>query len=469
MSKRSSSLVLLAFAACTPASMDEAAAPGSADATTSHGSSGSGAAAAGGGAPSSSGSGATQPYDEDCSNVDVDESKSFIPQELAQLVATAGTVTQGSLTIDWVDYPLPYPDGKTWSSWGRGVVAESGKHYSTIGDHDSGGDSDGRDGNSFLYEYDPETRKLRAVGDALSAFGQHVAGDNGYGKVHGRVDEGPCGILYLHTYWGSATKVVYQGGYQGDLLLRYNPFTKHLESLGALMPQMGTPSTNLWRAGGLFYGEANTPDKDVAFWAYSIADGEVVYSGPKRPRFNRNIAIDAQGRAYTTDGGAGLYRYDPASHSEELLGVSFSNGGWLRASTKADAAGHITMVTQAPVGLYDFDPDGPSLTKLADGSDYIADIESDPTGKVAYYVPGAHGSSASFPLVEIDRATGAQRTIVSLADIVEGAGGTRPSGSYSINVSADGRTVFLAANGGTQSGFGQPVLVVVHLPEAELP
>lgn len=466
-------MVAVLLAACTEQASDDGA-PGSSG-TTSNGSSSGATAGSGGhaGASNSTGVGAG-PFDEDCSNVDTDTTKSFIPDELVDLTAQAQSLTAGGIQLDFVAFQLPYPDGKTWSIWGRGELASNGMLYATVGDHDSGGDGNAYDGNSFLYQYDPSTKSLRAVGDALSAFGQHVAGENGYGKIHGRVNEGPCGILYLHTYWGSASKVVYQGNYQGDLLLRYNPYTKHLESLGVLIPHTGTPSSNLWRAGGLFYGEANAPgdgdgNKEVSFWAYDIPSGTIAFQGAPRNRRNRNIAVDLQGRAYTADDGAGLYRYDPMTQTEEALSTSFDNGGWLRASTAPDGDGHITMVTHSPHAFYDFDPDAGTLTHLANASDYVADIASDPTGQVAYYVPGAHGNSLEFPLMEVHRKTGAVRTIVELGDAIEGAGGTRPTGTYSINVSGDGKQIFLAANGGDKNGFGSPLVVVVHLPEAELP
>ena len=48
------------------------------------------------------------------------------------------------------------------------------------------------------------------------------------------------------------------------------------------------------------------------------------------------------------------------------------------------------------------------------------------------------------------------------------AGAVR-GGAYSINASAGGRTVYLAANSGDPVGFGVPVFIAVHLPEDELP
>lgn len=407
---------------------------------------------------------------EDCSGVDMDESQDFIPEELRSLQATASTVTAGSVTVDWVIFPLPYADGHPWSIWGKGLFASDGKFYVAVGDEDSPGPAGGpRDGNAYLYEYNPATMTVRAVGDALSAQG-HFPGENGYGKIHGRINEGPCGLLYLHTYWGSERAVVYTPNYQGDILLRYNRWTKHLESLGVKMLYRGTPSTNLWRPAGLYYGEAPAPNGGTIFWVYDIAADQVIFEGPELVRNERNIAIDLLGRAYYGGGGTALRRYDPSTNTEELIDAAFPNGGWLRSSTRAASDGTITLVSDQPPAFLAFDPEAQSVALLADAESYTADIDMDPTERVAYYVPGAHGTSGSlgFPVQELNRASGSIRTVALLADAVQAASGLRPAGTYSITVSPDGRDIYIPANAGP-SGFNNPILLVVHLPDSELP
>jgi len=413
--------------------------------------------------------------DDDCDWVDRDETQDHIPEELRGLIATASTVSAGDVTVDWVFFPLPYPDGRTWSIWGKGVFGSNGKFYAAVGDHDSPGPAGGpRDGNVYLYEYDPETKMVRAVGDALTAQG-HFPGENGYGKMHGQIREDRCGLFYMHTYWGSQRAVSYTENYQGDILLRYNRWTKHLQSLGVKMFYTGTPSTNLWLQGGqigLFYGEAADPFSDqVVFWVYDIRADTVIFESEPLERNSRNIAIDREGRAYFSAGGPALRRYDPATNTEELIGAAFSNGGWLRASTRAASDGTITLVSRQPDAFFEFDPAADSLTHLADAESYVADIEMDPTERVAYYVPGAHGGGGAlgFPLREIDRTSGALRTIALLGPPVEEASGVLPAGTYSITVGPDGRDIYISANAGPQGGFGIPVLLVVHLPDAELP
>jgi hypothetical protein len=72
--------------------------------------------------------------------------------------------------------------------------------------------------------------------------------------------------------------------------------------------------------------------------------------------------------------------------------------------------------------------------------------------------------------MEIDR-SGTIRTIVELGPLIGGAGGPYPAGTYSY--SADPRhsgDIYVLANAGApgaDEGFGQPMMIVVHLPASE--
>ena len=400
-----------------------------------------------------------------------------IPGHLRSLTATAQTVTgPRGITVEFVAYPLPSYDGKPWSDWGEGLVASNGRYYSAIGDHH------GADGNSFLYEYDPATKTLRAVGDVLEAYGAHRQGDWGYGKVHGQISEDACGQLYFHTYWGTRRGLEYGGSYTGDLLMRYDPRTGQLASLGVPMPEMGSPSTQMWPAGGLFYGEANHPASKGApwpegkiFWAYDLGSQSVTFKSPHLIEHGsgRDIAVDREGRAYYSGGGRDLLRYDPATNTEERI-ASFPHDGKLRASSAPAPDGKIFMTTNSKgeYHAYLFDPQVGALTELASLPGDTADLAISASGQVAYFTPGAHGQGRElgFPLMEIDR-SGDVRTILELGPIIDAAGGPYPAGTYSYSTDpAKPGDLYILANAGpigSDEAFGQPLLMVVHLPESE--
>ena len=418
-------------------------------------------------------SGTVRPPDhpaEQCSLVDTDETKSFIPAELESVATGVASTSSGEFRIEWARYPVPYVDARQWAIWGKGLIAANGRHYSAVGDGDSAGDDTPRDGNTILYEYDPTTQRLRAVGDVLTASGNHVPGENGYAKIQGTISEGPCGLFYMHSYWGSPRFVTYTGNYQGDLLLRYNPWTKAFESLGVKIPRMGVPSIALHRPGGLLYGTASTPTdpRETIFWSYAIASDSVLFQSPRRQASDKNVAIDRDGRAYYSGAGPELMRYDPATNSENVI-AAFAGGGSLRASTRVASDGSLLMVTVEPNEVYRFDPESAALTLLSILPRQASDIELDPTERVAFFVPVGLDGRPAFELYELNRATGSIRMLVDLGSALAAAGASAPRGSYSVNVTVDGHTLYLAANSGEPDGFGVPVFIAVDLPDSALP
>jgi hypothetical protein len=100
-------------------------------------------------------------------------------------------------TIDFLYYPGQTYPGNPWSNWGDSLVA-GGKYYASIGDHRV------PSGNAFVYEYDPETKRLRQLVDVKKLLNLP---DGHYtpGKIHGRIDLGNDGWLYFSTYRGGSS------------------------------------------------------------------------------------------------------------------------------------------------------------------------------------------------------------------------------------------------------------------------
>ena len=55
------------------------------------------------------------------------------------------------LKVQAVVYPLPDHRGKPWTSWGQGLALADGRFFSAVGDHF------GAEGNSYVYEFDPNS------------------------------------------------------------------------------------------------------------------------------------------------------------------------------------------------------------------------------------------------------------------------------------------------------------------------
>jgi hypothetical protein len=84
-------------------------------------------------------------------------------------------------------------------------------------------------------------------------------------------------------------------------------------------------------------------------------------------------------------------------------------------------------------------------------------------------VPGAHGDSwvQGTPLISVDTGTGEETIVVELNDLAEEHLGLRLGGTYNVAVDPSGRVLYLGMNAGivgTDSSFGEVVLLVVHLP-----
>jgi hypothetical protein len=380
-------------------------------------------------------------------------------------VETIGS--DGGVTVEAVVFPRPDYEGNPWTQWGQGLVLGNGSYLSAIGDHL------GRDGNSYIYEFDPSSGSLSMIGDVLS-YVEHEPGSGGYGKVHGQMVPGPCGEAYFATYWGTRSDLVYGGSYTGDLLFRVEPETRTISNLGAPVPEHGIPSLAGSAELGLVYGEALAPsvEDDVdggPFFVYDVNAGEVKFVGPDGPHAGyRNIMVTNDGRALYSIGGGELAVYDPDSNEVTTHSESMS-GELLRASTTPASDGRIFGVTDDENALFTFHPDG-QITSLGTAQGYTASLALHPDEDRFFYVPEAHGDAWELgtPLIEVNASSGEQTTVVELNPMAEESLGLRLGGTYSIVADPSGDDLYIGMNAGTlvedESPFGEIVLLIVHLP-----
>lgn len=382
------------------------------------------------------------------------------PSADAQVLQEEG---EGQPRVEAVVYPHPQYEGNPWSQWGQGVVLADGRFLSAIGDHL------GQDGNSYVYEYRPESGTLTLVADVLS-YADHQPGAWGYGKIHGQMVLGPCGETYFSTYWGDRDELTFGGSYRGDLLFRLDPEVTSIANLGVPVEGHGIPSLAGWAEGGLLYGEAVDPMVEAnsgPFFAYDIERGEVVFrEDDPAPVGFRNVAVDAKGGAYYSVTGGRLARYDPQM-GEADDDVHQVPGERLRASTRPAPDGTVYAVFEDPDEFFALEPSG-SLRPLGTARGYTASLALHPDGDRFFYVPEAHGRSweQGTPLIAVDTQTGEQTVIVELNPLAEDHLGLRLGGSYNVAVDPSGRVVYVGMNAGSVEGdetFGEVALFIVHL------
>jgi sugar lactone lactonase YvrE len=363
--------------------------------------------------------------------------------------------------------------GTLWSSWGDGCLAKSGKYYTSVGDHL------GVDANSYLYEYDPVRGVLRRVVDVLEAIGQ-MLGLYGHGKIHSGIHEAADGKLYFSTYWGKHREVdaAFTKGYNGSLLLAFDPATGKTENLGAIVPKQGLPASHFDpRRQLLFFHAVYRGD----ITAYDLKARKVRFQGGgDTSAANRTFMGDARGRVWFS-GTDGLHYYDPDKNALVATTVKLpatpgaKKGDTLRAAATRPAKDGTLYGMTAAGALFAFDPDKQTVRDLGPNfgkGDYTAVMALSPDEKYLYYAPGAHGSAGKYgtPVVQYEIATGKRKVLAFLQAPLQDKLKYQIGGTYNLQIDPAGERLFFTFNGaapGARSAFGRPAVVVVHVPAEE--
>ncbi len=373
----------------------------------------------------------------------------------------------GEPRVELVRYPRPSSTGSPWSQWGQGLVLRDGRFVSALGNHL------GRDGNAFLYVYDPATDALTQFADVRGNAGEHP----GLGLREGPRPDRPGAAAVRRTSprtGGPGPDLTYTDKYRGDLLFRIDPASLEVTSLGPAVAGRGVPSLAGTADGTLLYGEAVDPVASAkvgydtgTFFAYDPSTRDVVFrsEAPNHGGF-RNVLVDARGDAYVASFGGQLLRYERGSSTLTDAGVKLPGGGSLRASTRPAPDGTVYGVTQQPDRFFALRPGG-TVSDLGAAPGYTASLALSPDGSVFYSVPGAHGDGVATgtPVVAVDTKTGAQSTVVRLDDLVAKTLDLRAGGSYNVALDPTGRVLYVGLNAGATADepWGEVVLAVVHL------
>jgi DNA-binding beta-propeller fold protein YncE len=282
---------------------------------------------------------------------------------------------------------------------------------------------------------------------------------------------GADGAVYVTTYWGSSDGVQFTSGYDGDVLLRIDPSSGQVTSLGVPISKHGVPSLAGSPDGKMLYGEALDPlagERAGLFFAYDIAQRKVVFQmdKPADVKGYRNVLVDGSGKAWFSVGDGEVAIYDPATNTATTSNVKIP-GVYLRASTRPAPDGTVYGITSQPDVLFKITSDG-QLHEMGPVRGYTASLAMSPDGSKLYYVPGAHGSSfeQGTPVIEVDTATGTEREVVRLNDLAEPQLHLRLGGSYDVVLDPSGSSLFVGLNAGdptAKEAFGAVVLAVVKL------
>ena len=381
------------------------------------------------------------------------DSSEATPLEAIESVAMTRIYAEGGFTVDAAIYPHPDYEGNPWSQWGQGIVAPTGLFYSAIGDHF------GRDGNSYLYEFNPGTNELVLVADVLGST-EHEAGAWGYGKVHAQMTLGPCDEIFFATYWGSRRDLIYSSGYDGDLLFHIDPYDRTLTAHGVVVEERGLPTMASSPSHGLLYAIAVEPDSDQGtFVAIDAYTSEVIFSAPAGVDF-RAIGVDADGVAYFSSDWGEVSVYDPAVNM--IVEVTEAPGSYLRATELVD--GTLVGVMHEPDNF--FTVQDRTLVELNSAEEYTTSIAV--VGDEIFYLPYAHGSAyeTGARLLAVNLEDGEERVVIALADLVEAGLGVTVGGSYNLALDQDANRLYVGVNvdTGDGSGFGEVALLVIGLP-----
>ncbi len=390
------------------------------------------------------------------------------------------TIAKTPPRVEFHYYDCQTYEGKPWSVWGDGLVA-NGKYYSAVGDHLSPG------GNAYVYEFNPESGILHKLTDLRSVLAR-PEGHYTPGKIHSALGMGQDGWIYFSTHRGS-TKIALdpKNHFEGDWIMKVNPADGKAAVVAAQPLAMQCLPTGTLDAERMIWyaGSADGLNKkEPQFLAYDIRKGEILYTDGQGP-YRAMMQSSSTGMMYFHGGsepeGKGLsaerelYRFDPRKPGKpQKTGAKAG----LRAASEETPQG--TIYTIDGDGLWSFDVKTEKAESLGGTvvatKDYITSLDADPTGRYLYYIPGAHGGAENdgTPIVQYDVRSKSKKVICFLHPALEKATGYTPIGSFSSALSADGSTLFVTWNGAhsiadktKKAPFQSVAMTAIRIPKSE--
>lgn len=424
-----------------------------------------------------------------------------VPESIKHL--TDFTVAKTPPTVEFAIVPLEkrfqatvpkeYHHG-VWSNWSQGnYYAPTNKFYAAVGNHGFY--------NPLLYlvEYDVNIRTIKTLPEINNILGR-ADSKFGDGKIHGWLDFYNGANLYFCTYWckyPEPSEEEFASGYEGGSVMSYNVITGEYNNFGVPFPRSSWPYHRMDTRRGLMFAVGMFGE----FLCYDINKHKIRFAGylPEGMRwFWRTMLIDEEtGFVYSSnnlesDSCVHFIKYEPVKNRFTKLKSCVppnkitGKRGQMRAHTKIKTkeGWFIGAVLGNPVGsggeLYKFYPDKDIVEDLglcwSGEHRYIASLAMSPDEKYVYYIPAAHGKSylEGTPVVQYNTETGTKKVISFLFPYFHEKYGYIPSGTYSVKLDSKGESLFVLFNGAfaeynSKSGdvFGDPSVMVIHIPESE--
>jgi hypothetical protein len=245
--------------------------------------------------------------------------------------------------------------------------------------------------NAWLVEFDPASKQMRVVVDAMKAIGSKAKGFAAQAKIHTRNNVGASGKIYFGTKQGYPDKTEKREDYPGGYPMVYDPQTGTTKVYPIPVPHHGINSITPDESRGIAYISTCSdhrpgPGENAVFLILDLKTGKCRQLIDTEHSYGF-IVLDHLGRAYHPLLGGGIFRYDPRMDKTETLKQTIDGKPPTPDSHLADKEGH-------PLN-WDVPPDGKTLycvpmsTNQLYAYDLTAEGDTLPGRSLGTLIPGA--------------------------------------------------------------------------------
>lgn len=177
--------------------------------------------------------------------------------------------------------------------------------------------------NSWLVEFDPESKAMKVVVDAHKAIGKDIKGFGSQAKIHTRNNVGPSGKIYFGTKQGYPNAEEKREDYPGGYPMVYDPATGETKVYDIPVPHHGINSIAPDESRGLAYISTCSdhrpgPGENSIFLKLDLKTGKY-QTLMDTEHYYGFIVVDHLGRAYHPILGGDIARYNPDTDKLERL------------------------------------------------------------------------------------------------------------------------------------------------------